>query len=92
LLSSQILDMADSDRQGQTLIPGGRLLSCQILNMADWDYNSTVYLFDDFVNELLAWTAANPNHLPITIVIHPASSGGHLGFACIGFLAARIGD
>lgn len=47
----------------------------QILSMADWDYGSTVYQLADFIKEVLAWTTTHANHLPLVIVIHPATSG-----------------
>lgn len=47
----------------------------KILSMADWDYGSTVYLLDNFIKEVLQWTATHPNHLPLVVVVHPATSG-----------------
>ena len=42
----------------------------QAISLPDWDYGSSCYLFTECLQEIAAFSAANPTHFPIVVFIH----------------------
>ena len=56
------------DKHSHTLIP------LQVMSTPDFDFGSSCYLFTDCLQQIANWSAANPNHFPVSVFIHKGSS------------------
>ena len=63
------------DPEGHLMEPG-----IKILHFPDFDYLTTVHTFRQALEEIEAWSDANPEHFPLTILLELKSSGGRPGF------------
>lgn len=53
------------DPRGELKTPGFK-----IMHQADFDFRSTVFAFERALDTLAAWSAANPDHLPIVVTMN----------------------
>ncbi|KAK9811666.1 hypothetical protein WJX72_008016 [[Myrmecia] bisecta] len=49
----------------------------KVMSLPDRDIGSTCYLFKDCIGQIAAWSSANPNHFPVTVVgwVGPTATG-----------------
>ena len=52
------------DPEGKLSQPG-----LKVLHVTDFDFRTTVYTFIEALNEIRQWSLANPNHVPITVLV-----------------------
>ncbi len=53
------------DTAGELTTPGFK-----IIHQADFDYRSTVYAFERALDDLRAWSDANPGHVPVVVTMN----------------------
>ena len=50
------------------------MMPLQVFTTPDFDFGSSCYLFTDCLQQIANWSAANPNHFPVSVFIHKGSS------------------
>lgn len=68
-----------------SFIPELREPGLKVLHIPDIDFETHCYTFKSFLNKLKGWSAKNPNHVPVVVLIEPKTQTvgdvlGPLGF------------